>query len=180
MKQKDTEEVNRQITSIKITDELTAKIGFNEIIPLLVKGDEGDDIEAISNDYSVKSGMRVHDDLLDAMNALRKIACDLCGIEPKPLNQFAVVGIKISGDMLMNTSRVVLTVSKETKYGKDVEFKTPQIIMYGESEYPKSKELSQLIELVVEEAWKYIGGKYGQGHSGQLSLAFSLKESEVA
>ncbi len=69
----------------------------------------------------------------------------------------------------------MLTLAKEVKRtGKVIKFDTPQVVMYGESEYEKNEEMSHQVENVLSECWQYINGK-GESET-QLPLFANIQE----
>lgn len=173
----------KQLTKIKIdlTGKVKVTLHFREIVQNQIEasqaqGDEGfeeKDMDILSPQYIVKSPYTPHKDLLDEMKKLRKYALEICemeqGAKTKELTDYNVSAVKITGDVSLQQSRVVMTVTKEVqRTGKLIEFDCPQVTMYGESEYERAGEMSKLIERVIEEAWQYVGGKYQD--EGQLAL----------
>ncbi len=157
----------KQITSIKINDDLNGvKIGFGYSVLLETEGEEeGNDF--ISNDYQIKSKLRPHKDFLDSMKQLRKHGLEICemSVDSKELKEWTVAGFKIAGDMILHKSRVVLEMSKKVqRTNKIIKFKTPQVTMFPEKEdelrYAEAEKLTVLIEGVIAEAWAYLNGKF--------------------
>lgn len=177
---KNTDQVNRQITRVTISDKGFVKIDLTEAVPMDSPNgteEEEEEAEIVANEYSVKSPRLPHKDFTDAMKKLRKIALDICEItiDPKSLTDYTVSQVSIAGDILLQQSRVVMTISKKVKRSeKLITIKTPQVTMYGESEYEKAGEMSKLVEAVVKEAWEYLDGKSEQ--DGQLALFPSKME----
>ena len=152
---------DRQITGIAITAKGKIKITFNEITEIPpVEGAEESTTDV--NEYSIKTKRKPHKDLLDAMKKLRKDALAICemNFDGKAIGSLNVIGIKITGDIVLRQSRVVMTIAKEVKRtGKQIEWSTPQVTMYGESEYEKAEEMSKLIQALIDETWAYLDGK---------------------
>lgn len=168
----------KQLTKIKI--DLTGKnkvtLHFRELVEGLLPGngeESEEDASIVSPQYIVKSPYAPHPDLLNEMKKLRKFALEICemeiGSKTKELSDYNVSAVKISGDVSLKQSRAVLTVTKEVqRTGKVIEFDTPQVTMYGESDFERAAELSDQIERVIDQAWLYVGGKYQE--EGQLAL----------
>lgn len=164
-------ESDKQIRKIEISDDLTSvRVEFARVSAQ--EPPEGmEESIVLVDEYKVSSDRKPHQDLINAMKVLRKSALDVCEMKvvDKNIGDFNVTSIKISGDMLLKQSRVELTVSKLVpRTGKYVKWKTPQVTMYGNSEYDKADELTALIEKAVNEALAYLGGKYE--HDNQLPL----------
>jgi hypothetical protein len=165
----------KQIRSIKIKGDLSSvSIGFEEAKE--IEGDEEEDV-VIKNHYSVKSKYRPHKDFTDAMKKLRKNALEVCEItvDSKSIGDWNVSGLSVAGDMEMKQSRVILTVTKTVKKtGKEISFKTPQVTMFPEKDeenrYHNAEELTKGIVKAIEEAMKYMGGKYDDSAEDQLPL----------
>lgn len=169
----------QQIRKIAIDAKGKVKIDFVEI----TAGEEIPDQEepnVIVNEYFVKSPRKAHKDLLDSMKKLRKFALEICEMifETKALTFYDICAIKINGDIALRQSRVILTVSKEVRRtGKEIKFKTPEVTMYGDSEYERASEMAKVIENVIKEAQLYLGGKCADGD--QLPLFPKLELSTV-
>lgn len=171
---------DRQITGITITAKGKVKISFVQITE--IEPAEGEEASTTSvNEYSITSPNRPHKDFLDALKKLRKDAFAIAelNIDSKAQGAYTISSIRISGDIVLRQSRVVMTLAKEIKStGKILKIgPLPQITMYGESEYPKAEEMSKLIEAAIEEAWLYLGGK-SEGET-QLAL-FPMVQLETA
>lgn len=168
MSKKTSKETDRQLRKLSISPNGEVKVTFIEV---LLTGsieervtDELTESEnaSVVNEFTVKSPLRPHKDLLDAMKKLRGHGMDICEmfLDSKARAHYDISSIKIVGDVLMKQSRVIMTISKEVKRtGKYIHWDTPQTTMYGESEYPKAEEMSRLIENVIEETWLYLDGK---------------------
>ena len=104
-----------------------------------------------------------HKDLTQSLKALLPFALEIAEMEvgSKKLKDYTVSGMKISGDVFLQKSRVILIMSKLVRRtGKVVTIVTPQVTMYGESEYENAEKMTKQIERVITESWAYIGGKY--------------------
>jgi len=176
----------QQIRKIAIDAKGKVKIDFVEIhldeseVSQVTKALTDDEPNFIVNEYSVKSPRLAHKDLKDAMKKLRKFALEICEMifETKALTFYDICAIKINGDIALRQSRVILTVSKEVRRtGKEIKFNTPEVTMYGDSEYERASEMSKVIENVVSEAKLYLGGKCADGD--QLPLFPKLELSTV-
>ena len=193
-KPKITSNIKRQITSIAMSKDLEVSIGFTEAVP-----NEGSILRAFPNpagngveeeeedleetparviNHTIDAPYRPHKDFVSAMKGLKKHAIAIC--EMPGMSDFDVVKVSIDGDILLKQSRVVMTVSKHVKStDKEIKFKTPQVTMYGESEYSGAEAMSKVINEVIDEAWKYIDGKYSEEEGKQLPL-FARQELELA
>lgn len=193
-KPKITSNIKRQITSIGIDADLAVSIGFTEIVPnesedLKIidpksKGNGTDGEEEVEEmeetparviSHTVDAPYRPHKDFIEAIRGLKKHVLAIC--EMPGLSDFSVCKLNIDGDVLLRQSRVVMTVSKHVKStDKEIKFKTPQVTMYGESEYAGAEAMSKVINEVIDEAWKYIDGKYSPEEGKQLPL-FARQET---
>lgn len=157
-------EKNKQITGISINAKGKVKIDFDAYVAQEPEGDEEAGFEI--NEHSINSPRLAHKDLLDALKKLRKYALETCEMitDSKATTFYTVSEISIDGDMSLRQARVIMTVSKEVRWtGKQIKWKTPQITLYGESEYPNHEALAKQIEVVISEAWEYLDGKSQRG-----------------
>lgn len=167
-------DIEKQLRSVSISPDGDVKIKFAEVVT--GEAAEGTDESTVKqNIFTVQSGNKPHKDFTDSMKKLRKFALEVCEMpipeNSKHLGQYTVSGIKISGDLTMKQSRVVLTIAKTIeRTGKVVKIVTPQVTMYGESEYPNADKMTEIIEDAIEEAWSYLNGKYADESNGQLPL----------
>lgn len=174
---------DKQITKIKIAaDESKVIICFNNLIKTdtpngTEEEEDEEDSSLISNEYQIKGKHRPNQEFLDAMKGMRKLTLEACeiSVDSKELPTWTVSGIKIAGDVFLKKSRVVLTLAKTVKRtGKVIELNSPQITMYPEqddlSRFHAADKLSKLIEEVIEHAWDYLNGNYGDEDPAQLPL----------
>ena len=134
--------------------------------------EEGEEQELFTdNEYTVKSRYMPHKDFLNAMGKLTKYALEICEIDDKSTNNYYVSSFRIQGDMTLKQSRIILTLCKFVeRTNKVIKFNTPQVSMYGTSDYQKAQHLTKAVEDVLFEAWAYVAGKYGDQPKGQLPL----------
>lgn len=172
-------ERERQLLNLKIAEDLNhVEIKFAEVNARESDSEEEDDIK--QNTFTAESTNRPHKDFVDAMKKLRKHGLAILGIEladeAKQLKNWTVSGIKISGDMLLKQSRVILTLSKKVDLtGKIARIKTGQVTLYPKVDdavkYHDADKLANLVEDVVKEAWAYLfSGKYESETNPQLAL----------
>lgn len=151
----------RALRSIVIDEKLNVKIKFVEDI-IRENVDDGESL-AIENEYQVKAKYKPHKDLTNSLRALLPFALEIAEMEvnAKRLKDYTVSGLKLSGDVMLQKARVVLIMSKLVRRtAKIVTIVTPQVTMYGESEYDNMEKMTKQIEKVIKEAWEYIEGKY--------------------
>ena len=164
--------IDKQLRKIKIDPELNSvEIEFVELV--VVEDEESGESKTVQIPHSVKGPFRPHKDLVDSMKKLRKHALQVVEIDTDSLPHYTVSSIKISGDLILKQSRVVMTLSKFVKStSKIVPIKCPQVTMYPTDQdkvkYFDAEAMTTIIEDIVEEAWSYLRGKYEQ--SGQLPL----------
>lgn len=176
---------SRQIRKISIDAKGKVKIQFAEIVATETHqiGEEEAEDATIVNEYTVNSQHEPHEDLLNAMKKLRKFALECCEMifESKALTFYTVSAIKINGDLAMKQSRVIMTVAKEVRRtGKLVKFNTPEVTMYGESEYERASEMSKVVEQVIDEALAYLDGKGASDRQLQLFAFHDKAKMKVA
>jgi hypothetical protein len=168
--------IDRQLRKLEITEDLQVKATFVEILNVAPSHPENEST-IIDNEYSVKSRHVPHGDLLNVLKKLKAHALEICELEipdAKKKGDYQVSGVKISGDVLLQQSRVVFTISKKiNRTGKIVKITTPQTTMYGESEYAEAEKMSAIVEDLIEEVFLYLGGKYEA--AGQLPLFSPLQ-----
>lgn len=161
--------MEKQLRSLSITDEFV-KIAFAEadfIAGSSDEAEEADDDKISEHLFTVKSGIRPHKDLTDAMKKLRKLGLEALEInlaDAKDLHQWDVVGINIAGSTTMQKSRLIMTLEKNVKAtGKGAKIKTGQITMYPDAEdkvkFPYVDKLTPMIEILIDEAFQYLDGK---------------------
>lgn len=172
-------EIERKLRSLKLTNDLHVSVSFDEVITTESESGE-DEAGVITNSFNVTSRHEPHKDFIDALKKLRQYALEVCEltVDTKERANWMVQKIKITGDLLMKTSRVVMTVGKEVKTGKVISITTPQVTMYPTTEdkvpYHNADKMSTVIEEIEREVWKYLNGKYAL--EGQLAL-FPEKEA---
>lgn len=141
-----------------------------------VKGDleeeseEDDEPMFYINGTDKKGQFPPHADFVAAMAKLTKFALEICEIDGSRAG-WSVRSFKIAGNVLEKKSRIVFELAKYVKRSKkSIAVNTPQITMYGETEYERAKDMSSAVEEVITEAWGYLLGKYGEDAKGQLPL----------
>ena len=177
---------NAQITGISLDENAKkhkVKTTFSERVATLESEQEEEiekeeltaeeDAEELfaENEYQVKAKYMPHKDYLAAMAKLTKYALEICEIEDEAKNNYFVGGFKIQGDMKLKQSRITMTLCKHVqRTDKVIKWTTPQVSMYGKSDYEKAASLTKAVEECLSEAWAYISGKYGDQAKGQLPL----------
>lgn len=159
------------LKKIKIDSKENVELIFEERVTVAPEGDEEASRE-IRNVYVATCQHKPHKDLLEAVLGLRKYALEICEFpsDAPTRNQFTVASMVISGDMELQNSRVMFSLSKWIKSrGKTVNIATPQTMMFGD-EYAKAAEMTKQIEKVIQEAWLYLSGKNGE----KIQLAFNF------
>lgn len=168
---------------IKLTPDskkFKAVITFQELHTSIEEAEGADPEEAENgekeiikkNKFKTESEFMPHKDFIKAMDKLTKFALDLGEINDEDTSNYHCVALKIDGDMVMKQSRVTLSLEKfvdrtsATLQLGDM----PQCEMYGDSDYGAVKQLSKAVEEVVEEAYAFLAGKYGDDSKGQLPL----------
>lgn len=176
-------EIEKKLRVLNISADLEVSVTFDEVITTEAEGQD-DEAGVINNSFFVKSKHTPHKDFTDALKKLRPFALEICEMssDTKEKSSWAVTSIKISGDLLMKTSRVVLMLGKELKGGKILKVgPSPQVTMYPTAEekvpYHNADKMANAIEAIEREVWLYLGGKYEQ--SGQIAL-FPEKEAVEA
>lgn len=153
-------------------------IGFVNVLSDSKNGTEEEEEQIISPEYTAKSPHAPHKDFLDAMKKLRKYALESSEmtVDSKEMPQWNVSEIKIAGDMDMQNSRVQFVMSKLVKrINKYIKVgPTPQVSMYPEKDdalrYHNAEAMTKEIEKVIDEAFKYLSGKYADDEDSQLPL----------
>ncbi len=174
-------EIEKKLRVLKLSNDMDVSIKFEEVLTTESEHEDGEN-GIIGNIFTVDSKHKPHKDLIDGMKKLRKYALEVCEIpvDNKETPKWIVSKIKISGDVLSQTSRVVMTVSKEVKTGKVISITTPQVTMYPTAEdkvpYQNADKMTAEIESVINEVWLYLNGKYET--EGQLPL-FLFAEKEA-
>jgi hypothetical protein len=152
--------IDRQIQTIKFKpDSSLITIGFVEVKDVPVGNHES---EPVSTHYMFKSKHRPHKDFELALRKLVDHGLKIWEIEDDNTEDYAIIGLKIAGDFYMNQSRVQLIIAKKVnRTGKIAIFPpSPQTTLSDESDYESWGDLKKLIEVVMKEAWLYIGGKH--------------------
>lgn len=124
---------------------------------------EGNPSRRIIRNYKMTCDDKPQDNLSNSMKKLRKIALESAEFEVsnKTLPDWNVSKIKISGDVILHQSRVVMTLAKTVnRTGKVIPIVVPEITMYGNSEFAKADEMTKIIEDIIEEYWAYLNGDY--------------------
>lgn len=168
--------IDRQMKSLEVTEDLQVKVTFQEIVTLPPHDHPENESTIIDNEYKVKSRYAPHADLMNALKKLKKFALDINEMEvsDKTKGDYKVSQVKIAGDVLLKQSRVTMTISKLVpRTGKVIDIPVGQTTMYGESDYHDAEKMSVIIEELIEEVWLYLGGKYEL--EGQLALFSPLQ-----
>src|SRR5882762_8303114 len=130
----------RQLRNLKITDVVSMDfVVMTTNPPEAGKEDGGSTVS--TNKHGFESGSIPQKQFLDCMKKLRKHALEICEmdiVDKKNYTNWNVSELKISGDVTLKQSRVIMTVTK-----------------YGESEYQEVEKLTAIIEDIIEEAWSY-------------------------
>lgn len=167
----------KQITSIKIfPDHSKVKIAWITNVQA-DEPEEEDEGGRTSNDFSVLGRHRPHKDFVEAMKTLRKYALEIADIDVdnKSIKDWTVCEVQISGDMILNKSRAVMTLAKKVEWsGKVIQFKVSQVTMFPRkdetSRYYNAEKMTKQIEVCIEEAWAYLNGKFEEEINPQLAL----------
>lgn len=138
--------------------------------------DESEKVDA-NHEYTVKGKHRPHKDFVDSMKSLRKFALELyeVEIESTKIASWNVFEIAIAGDVFLKKSRATFILAHLIKAtGKYAETKLSQVTMYPEKDetdrYHNAEKMSKAIEKCIEEAFKYLNGKYEEDDPDQLPL----------
>jgi hypothetical protein len=154
------EAVDKQLSYIEITPKNRVKIHFSKLITRPITDSSESENEVTDIIHKIDSKIPPHKDLVNEMKSLRKLALEICEMpipDNKELADYTVSAIKIHGDMALRKSRAVLTLAKTVKRtGKIVHIVSPQVVMYGQSDFHKADEMSQKIEKIEKEVWLYI------------------------
>src|SRR5882762_3803052 len=135
----------RQLRNLKITDVVSMDfVVMTTNPPEAGKEDGGSTVS--TNKHGFESGSIPQKQFLDCMKKLRKHALEICEmdiVDTKNYTNWNVSELKISGDVTLKQSRVIMTVTKYVeRTKKTIHFKTPQVTMYGESEYQEVEKLT--------------------------------------
>ena len=159
--------MEKQLRSLSISDEFV-KITFVEADYIAASNENEEEDDKVSEHlFSVRSAIRPHKDLTDAMKKLRKLGLEALEInvaDAKDVHQWDCVAINIAGSITLQKSRLIMTLEKNVKAtGKGAKIKTGQITMYPDAEdkvkFPFADKLTPLIEDVCREAFEYLNGK---------------------
>lgn len=155
-------ETERKLRKFKIDADLSSvEVKFEEVITVPPSHQENDPLIR-TVPYTVESPYRPKKQLIDCLKKLRKHALEILEIDvdTKHIGLYNVIALKITGDVLTKTSRVVLTLAKVVeRTGKVVKITLPQVTMYGQSEYVDAEKMSVIVEDLIEEIWQYLGGE---------------------
>jgi len=178
----------RQLISLRIEPDLSSvKAKFKEtVIRDIPEGQEGAENIVSVRYFESECTERPHKDLSDAIKKLRRHGMAILGIElhdeARTIKAWTVTQIKISGDMVLEQSRVSMKLAlKVESTGKVSEIDVPQVAMYPKEEagkYHDIQKLTVIIEDIVEEVWSYLfEGKFETGTNGQLALFPNHREA---
>lgn len=116
-------------------------------------------------DYPISTNLPPHIDLVNALKALRPFGFELCEmeVEKSTRHSYNIINVKIKGDMELQQSRVEMVMGHTVKRtSKTIKWPTGEVAMYGESDYPKFKELAKCIETLKAECYAMaFEGKFG-------------------
>ena len=169
-----------QMSLIRIHPELkSVRIGFTRLM------EAGED-KSKKAKYAITNDDRPHKDFVNAIKKLRKFALELLEIDvdAKSIGDWTVTEVHLSGNVVLRQSRAQLRLAKSVeRTGKVAELtKTPQVTMYPQNEdaapYENAEVMSKQIEVVIDEAFAYLNGKYEGDPKGQLPL-FSVENIET-
>lgn len=157
--------ITRILKGIKITSKEKVLIEFTKRVTMPATGEE----DSIDHDIviKVKSPHRPHKDLESAIKKLKKHALALFELQVENDKDFSITGMKVSGDIDMQTARVELILGKTIqRTDKIVGIPVGQISLYandedeGGSEYEGIDDLVKCVEKLNEEVFLYIDGKF--------------------
>lgn len=141
----------------------------NDDIHIESDSEEEDDSRVPS--WTCDSPYMPHKDFVNCMKSLRKLALEICEItlddKSKELSSWGVREIKFAGNYENKQARVILMLTHHVKAtNKIIKFASPQITLHPKDEdkvkFPQAPKLAEAIDEIVEEAWSYINGKYGE------------------
>lgn len=173
---------DRQLRLLIIEPDLTSiKVVFEDmvIIPSL---DGISENTFKKKTFSCESDIIPHKDLLSKLKKLRNHALELFEVEfadddTKAKAAYHVWKIKIAGDIVLQQSRIQMTLGKKIeRTGKVIPIDIGQVTMYGGDDqanyYPRNEEMSEIIEDLIGEVWLYcFEGKCMDAEpTGQLPL----------
>jgi hypothetical protein len=179
---------HKQISQIEISDDLTeVEVKFQFSTTSTSEEEEVDDDATKKHEHSIKGRYLPSKDLVDAFKNLRRLGLEANEIEvsTKDITNWMVYKVKISGDMDLKKSRVLMTLGHKIDWCNGIKkMPTPQITMYpGKDEtgrFFNAEKLAIAVEKLVEEAWEYLNGKTGEDKSVvQLPLFATKKELET-
>ncbi len=130
---------------------------------------------AKSTEYTAKSGHTPHKDFSDAMRDLLYHALKVAemNVNKADLDDYAVIGIKLDGDLFMNQARVSIIMAHLVHRTENIMKlpPTPQTTLGDGSKYLEWKDLQKKVKILVEEAWEFFKGKH---FDDETPLAFQL------
>lgn len=151
---------NRFLKEVVVHDQEGATIVFSEKVLIGSNQETGADIYN-SNIFTIECPYRVNKDLQKAMKDLTKHALTLAGFGEASIKDTTVVGVKIAGEIENKNARAVFTIHKDLqRTTKPQVIKVPQTTLFDQVDYEKAGELVDLLEVVIDEVWMYIGGKH--------------------
>lgn len=170
-------DIERQLRKLSIKDDKIT-IQFVETV-VNEPSEPGGESVVLAEEFRVRSKRKPHENLLTTMTKLRKPALKSLeiGVDSKSLPNWDVKEINITGDIILRKCRITITLSKKVDWsGGTKEIDTPEITLYGESQFDGHEELAKLVEDVFAEVWMFLSGAY---NPNQLAL-FPERTMEAA
>lgn len=135
-----------------------------------------DDREVV-NHHHVTSGHKPHEDLVNALAALRKHVIEICELGPstKP-KAIEVQGISLSGLDTDDGSKVTIIARKRLKNNFIFAINTPNTTLIDEEKYPLAEDLDKKCAAVRKEAIAYRDGK----HAPEPQIDMFEKKEELS
>jgi hypothetical protein len=169
-------DIERQLRKLKIEDDKITILFVETVVN--ESSEPGGESIISADEFKIKTKRKPHDNLLATMTKLRKPALRSLeiGVDSKSLPNWDVKEINITGDIILRKCRLTITLSKKVDWsGGTKEIDTPEITLYGDSQFDGHEELAKLAEDVFAEVWMFVSGGY---NPNQLAL-FPMRNQEL-
>lgn len=150
-------ESSRSFKKIAIKEKVTKVHYYKHIL-------DGEEVKNIK--YPIESDVTPHIDFVTAFQALKKYAIGYMelspfknGVDDSILEKHIVTALNITEDT--ETVKIQISMNKYLTNGKCYSITSPLIDLENE-DFPEIKELSDIYDLVIDEATLYLKGKNGE------------------
>lgn len=166
--------ITRELRKLKILDG-SVQLTYIETEHVV----QGEDVRTVADECFCNSKHRPHDDLLNAMKALRGFFIEICelGKAKEQAPNFYVSGISLSGMDEDETSQVIITAQKTIKRtGQVIIINSPLTTLSDTKRYADAEALDKVCAKIRDEAFMF---KFEGKHAPEPQIELFKPEGKV-